>query len=145
MLPSKTPIVSFTHQLRSRYGETDKMGYVYYGHYLQFFEVARTEFIRQSGFSYSKLEGSGIMLPVIDAAVEYKDPIFYDELMDITVHLYDLPTVRLVTYYEVHTQNRQKLHTLGKVTLCFIDKQTRRPVRAPQAFLDSLIKMGTNE
>jgi acyl-CoA thioester hydrolase len=142
MLPSKQPLTSYTHHLRSRYGETDKMGYVYYGRYLEYFEVARTEMIRDSGFSYHNLEESGVMLPVIHSEIQYKEPVFYDELMEITVSVYDVPTVRLITYYEIHTQNRTKLHTLGSVTLCFMDMSTRRPVRAPQAFLDHVMKPG---
>lgn len=139
MFPDKDPIFTYVHQIRSRYGETDKMGYVYYGRYLEYFEVARTEMIRNSGFSYQQLEESGIMLPVIHSEIQYKEPVYYDELMDISVHLFEIPGVRLRTYYEIHTQNRQKLHTLGSVTLCFTDVNTRRPVRAPKIFLDSIM------
>ncbi len=139
MLPNTEPLVSFTHQLRSRYGETDKMGYVYYGRYLEYFEVTRTEMIRNSGFSYQQLEESGIMLPVIHSEIQYKEPVFYDELMDITVHLYEIPSVRLRTFYEIHTQNKQKLHTVGSVTLCFTNMSTRRPVRAPEAFIEKIL------
>lgn len=145
MLPSKKPLVSYTHQLRSRYGETDKMGYVYYGRYLEYFEVTRTEMIRDSGFSYHALEESGVMLPVIHSEIQYKEPIYYDELMEITVTLYEMPTVRLITYYEIHTQNRSKLNTIGSVTLCFMDMATRRPVRAPKAFLDCVMNAGNRE
>lgn len=142
MIPAGTPLVSYTHQIRSRYGETDKMGYVYYGRYLEFFEVARTEMIRHAGFSYRELEASGIMLPVIDAEIKYKEPVFYDELMDITVHLFEVPSVRLRTFYEIHTRERSKLHTLGSVTLCFTDMNTRRPVRAPKSFIDGVLSLG---
>ena len=85
MFPDSNPLLTFTYQLRSRYSETDKMGYVYYGRYLEYFEVARTEMIRQAGFSYRDLEESGIMLPVIHSEIQYKQPIFYDERMDIRV------------------------------------------------------------
>jgi len=141
MLPSGEPIVSFTYQLRSRYGETDKMGYVYYGRYLEYFEVARTEMIRSAGFSYRDLEESGIMLPVIHSEIQYKQPVYYDELMDITVHVYDMPSVRLNTYYEIKTNDASKLHTLGRVTLVFTNTETRRPVRAPQSFLDGILAL----
>lgn len=141
MLPGGEPILSYTHQLRSRYGETDKMGYVYYGRYLEYFEVTRTEMIRSAGFSYRDLEESGIMLPVIHSEIQYKQPVHYDELMHITVHLYDMPSVRLNTYYEVHTNNGEKLHTLGSVTLVFTSTETRRPIRAPQSFIDGILSL----
>jgi len=138
-LPDTLPLVTYTHQLRSRYGETDKMGYVYYGRYLEYFETARTEMIRSFGFSYRELESSGIMLPVIHAELQYKEPIFYDELMDIDVKVYDRPSVRLDTYYEIRTQNRTKLHTLGRVTLVFTDVHSRKPIRCPAAFINAMI------
>lgn len=141
MFPNGGPIVSFTHQLRSRYGETDKMGYVYYGRYLEYFEVARTEMIRSAGFSYRDLEESGIMLPVIHTEIQYKQPVFYDELMDIRVFVYEMPSVRLNTYYEIRTKNGTVLHTLGSVSLVFTSTESRRPVRAPQFFLDGILNL----
>lgn len=139
MFPNKEPIYSYTHQLRSRYGETDKMGYVYYGRYLEYFEESRTEMIRSFGFPYSKLEKNGIMLPVIHTAVDYKSPVFYDELMDIEVLLYEIPTVRLATYYKVYTDRKQKPHAEGKVDLCFMKENNRKPCRAPNEFIDNLV------
>lgn len=138
MFPDKDPIYAYTHQLRSRYGETDKMGYVYYGRYLEYFEEARTEMIRSLGFPYTRLEENGIMLPVVHTEVDYKAPIFYDELMRISVTLFDIPAVKLETYYEVYTDRRESPHILGKVILCFMNEDNRRPCRAPADFVDNL-------
>lgn len=138
MIVQKNPIYRYTHQLRSRYGETDQMGYVYYGRYLEYFEVARTEMIRSLDMPYSRLEEDGFMLPVVETSIQYKAPIFYDELMEITVAVYNLPMVKLETYYEIHTQRLPNEHATGTVTLCFMDKGSRRPCRAPQYFNDKL-------
>ncbi|MEQ8423079.1 MAG: hotdog domain-containing protein, partial [Cyclobacteriaceae bacterium] len=51
--------------LRVRYGETDQMGYVYYGNYASYFEVARVESLRQLGMTYKELEEMGVMMPVL--------------------------------------------------------------------------------
>ena len=134
--PDKPVIHEFDYELRSRYGETDKMGYVYYGHYLTYFETARTEMIRKNGISYSGMEDQGIMLPVIHSEVEYKSPIFYDEPVIIRVKLFDKPVVRLQTFYEVYAKDRDQLCAKGEVSLAFMDAETRRPRRAPQFFLD---------
>ena len=138
MFPSKEPIYQFTHQLRSRYGETDQMGYVYYGRYLEYFEEARTEMIRSLGFPYTRLEENGIMLPVVHTEVDYKAPVFYDELMKINVKLYEIPNVRLRTFYEVLTGRKEQPHILGNVDLCFMDEETRKPCRAPADFIENL-------
>lgn len=136
--PDKVPIIEFTHELRSRYGETDKMGYVYYGRYLEYFEVARTEMIRSYGLSYREMEESGVMLPVIRTEIEYKAPIVYDEKMRIKVMVFDVPSVRLQTFYEVTTENSDSVHIYGEVTLCFMDAESRRPCRAPESFINSI-------
>jgi len=136
--PEKDPIITHTIQLRSRYSETDKMGYVYYGNFLEYFEVVRTELIRQVGLPYRKMEENGVMLPVVKAEVEYKRPVKYDELMDITVFIYDYPSVRLVTYYEVSTEGQDKPNTFGRVDLTFMDVVSRRPIRAPKEFNDGI-------
>ena len=136
--PEKDPLIEYTYLLRSRYGETDKMGYVYYGRYLEYFEVARTEMIRSFGLSYKELEDHGIMLPVIHSELEYKLPVHYDVVMQITVKVFDMPGVRLQTFYEVRTENSDALHVLGEVSLCFMNAETRRPCRAPEYFLASI-------
>jgi acyl-CoA thioester hydrolase len=138
VFPEQDPIYNYTHQLRSRYGETDQMGYVYYGRYLEYFEESRTEMIRSLGFPYSKLEENGVMLPVIHTSVDYKAPIYYDELMSIKVVLFEIPSVRLHTYYKVFTERQEKPHVLGKVELCFMKEETRKPCRAPIEFVDNL-------
>jgi acyl-CoA thioester hydrolase len=114
------------------------MGYVYYGRYLEYFEEARTEMIRSLGFPYTKLEENGVMLPVIHTQVDYKAPVFYDELMDIQVMLFDIPTVRLQTFYHVCTDRREQPHIIGNVTLCFMNEDNRKPCRAPVDFIDNL-------
>lgn len=138
MFPETNPIYVYTHQLRSRYGETDQMGYVYYGRYLEYFEEARTEMIRAFGFPYTRLEKNGIMLPVIHTEVDYKAPIFYDELMRIDVALFDIPKVKLETYYKVYTDRQEAPHVIGKVVLCFMKEENRKPCRAPADFVDNL-------
>ncbi|MCG2588399.1 acyl-CoA thioesterase [Rhodohalobacter sulfatireducens] len=134
--PETKPIIRFNYELRSRYGETDQMGYVYYGRYLEYFEVARTEMIRSLGIPYSRLEEDGFMLPVVYAQLEYKAPIHYDELMTIEVSVFEKPMVRLDTFYRVLTSRLEKPHVLGQVTLCFTDTENRRPCRAPDYFND---------
>lgn len=113
------------------------MGYVYYGRYLEYFEVARTEMIRSYGLSYRELEESGVMLPVIHSEIEYKIPILYDEEMFVKVMVFDVPEVRLQTFYEVKTKKSDSVHVFGEVSLCFADADTRKPCRAPRAFIES--------
>ncbi len=136
--PDKNPICSFTHTIRSRYSETDQMGYVYYGRYLEYFEAARTEMIRDLGLPYKKMEEDGVMLPVIHAAIDYKSPLYYDEEIRITVYVFEKPLVKLDTWYRVNTADDDSLKAAGRVSLCFMDRERRRPCRAPGHFLNKI-------
>lgn len=136
IIPDKPPLLDYTHTMRSRYGETDKMGYVYYGVYLEYFEVARTEMVRSMQLSYADLEEQGVMLPVVKAELEYKQPVYYDEKMHIRVSILDQPTVRLHTYYQVWTDRTERSHVNGHVALVFMDRSSRRPIRTPDIFKD---------
>ncbi len=136
-IPSEAPIFSYTHQMRSRYSETDKMGYVYYGNYLSFFEVARTEMFRSVGIAYSDMEREGIMLPVIYAQSSYKYPIHYDEVMNIEVMVFKKPLIKLDTFYRITTEPGMEsyINITGQVTLCFSNAESRKPCRAPEYIL----------
>jgi acyl-CoA thioester hydrolase len=148
LFPNKTPLYQCKHTLRSRYSETDQMGYVYYGRYLEYFEVARTEMIRSLGITYRELEQQGFMLPVVETHIKYKAPLFYDDKIDIHVFLFERPAVKLETYYKLYTNREDILHAIGKVSLCFMNEKSRKPCRAPKIFLDRLsasVKDNKNE
>ena len=136
--PDKEPLVSFIYTTRSTYSQVDQMGYVYYSRYLEYFEVARTEMIRSLGYSYRELENSGVMLPVVEANIRYHHPITYDQQINIKVSVFELPMVKLDTFYEVFTAEQESLCVKGKVTLCFMNAENRKPCRAPEAFLHQL-------
>ena len=76
------------------------------------------------------------MLPVIDAAVQFKSPIFYDESIVIKVQVFEEPSIRLKTYYQVYAKEREMLCVQGMVTLVFMSEENRRPCRAPQYFME---------
>jgi acyl-CoA thioester hydrolase len=91
--------------LRVRYAETDKMGVVYYANYLVWFEVARTEWLRQQGWTYRDMEADGFLLPVISAQCEYVKSALYDEAIRIrTVGVLHSP-VRIGFEYEVFKED----------------------------------------
>lgn len=126
-------------KIRVRYGETDRMGYVYYGNYAEYFEVARVEALRNLGFSYRKLEDEGIMLPVLDYSVKYLKPAFYDDELTIKVTIKELPVARLKFSYEIYNE-KDELTTVADTTLVFINRAANRPCPAPDDFKSALQK-----
>lgn len=117
--------------VRIRYGETDQMGYCYYGNYAQYFEIGRVEALRALGVSYKSLEERGIMLPVTDLQVKYIRPALYDDLIEIKTHIKSTPGVKIEFEYEIYNEKKELL-TTGATTLVFISSETMRPVKAPE-------------
>ncbi len=128
---------SFETKIRVRYAETDQMGYVYYGNYATYYEVARVEMLRSLGTSYKHMEDSGIMMPVTDLSVKYHKPIRYDEEITIRIQIRELPAVRIRFYYELFDESGS-LANSGETTLVFVDMQRNRPCKAPADFIQSL-------
>jgi len=118
-------------QIRVRYAETDQMGYVYYGNYATYYEVARVEALRQIGLSYKELESKGIMMPVLDSYSKFSRPGKYDELLTIQVSIPQLPKVKILFEYKIHNESKELIHE-GKTTLAFIKMDSGRPTRMPE-------------
>jgi len=128
---------TFETKIRVRYGETDKMGYVYYGNYPLYYEVGRTELMRNFGFSYDKIEKMGIILPVKTLDVKYHKAAMYDDLLTIKTTIKELPGIRITFYYEVLNENGELLNE-GTTMLIFVDEKTRRPRKAPVELIQKL-------
>ena len=124
-------------QVRVRYAETDQMGFVYYGNYATYYEVARVEALRSLGITYKSLEASGILLPVLENRSKYILPARYDDLLTIKVLLDQIPSTRLSFRYEVFNEEK-KLINLGETTLVFISRETEKPIMAPDFLIDIL-------
>ena len=131
----------FTHKtkLRVRYAETDQMGYVYYGNYATYFEVARVEAMKSLGISYKELEEAGVMMPVLHYASKFYKPAVYDDELTIKTIINDLPAVRIHFSFEVYNSAGQQLND-AEATLVFVNTVTKKPCQAPQNLLNQLKK-----
>jgi acyl-CoA thioester hydrolase len=127
-------------KIRVRYGETDQMGYAYYGVYAQYYEVGRVEAMRKFGFSYKEVEAKGILMPVTVYTINYKKPAFYDDEITVVTMIKEVPkSTRIVFDYECYNQENELLNT-GQITLVFIDKARNKPCAAPLWFTNELKK-----
>ena len=124
-------------KIRVRYGETDQMGYVYYGNYAQYFEVGRVEWLRSLGFSYRSMEESGVMLPVIKLDIDYIKPAKYDDLLTITTILKKKPLVKIEFDFEI-TNEKDELITQGLAQLVFMDMIKSKPIKGPPELLEKI-------
>jgi acyl-CoA thioester hydrolase len=131
-------MITYDAKIRVRYGETDQMGVLYHAHYVDYYEVARTEMLRSLGTSNRELEQSGVMLPVVEVVSNYKNPALYDDLLTVRCQLRELPQgVKIRFDYEVFRENDERINT-GHVVLAFMNAATRRACRPPEWFVDFL-------
>jgi len=129
-------MISTETKLRVRYSETDQMGYVYYGNYAAFYEVARAEMMRELGISYKEMEAKGCFMPIVDMSVRYLKSARYDDILRIKTTLLKIPGTRISFKYEIYNDETGQLLNVGETTLVFINSTTHRPMRAPEWFLE---------
>lgn len=125
---------------RVRYGETDQMGYLYYGNYAQLYEIGRAEMIRSIGLTYQSMEKDhGILMPVVSMNSRYVRPAHYDELLDIRTTLRHLPGDFITFHHEIFNEEN-KLVNGGTVKLCFVQAENGKRVSTPEYLLNALTK-----
>ena len=127
-----------TSQVRVRYGETDQMGFVYYGVYAQYYEVARVEAMRSVGILYAELEKSHhIWMPVMNMQVRFLRPAKYDDLLTIETTVLSLPQKDIRFRYEIKNEAGTLLNG-ALVQLCFLDATTQQRIDAPDFIKQAL-------
>jgi acyl-CoA thioester hydrolase len=124
--------------LRVRYADTDQMGIVYNGKYLEYFEVGRTELLRSLGFPYVECEKSGFRLPLVEAHCRYMQPAVYDDLIAIESRVQHFNSPRLRIEYSVTRDADGVLLCTGYTVHAFVNIVTGKPIRPPQHFLSAI-------
>jgi len=127
-------------EIRVRYADTDQMRFAYNGKYFEYFEVGRTEMMREVGLPYEVIEKSGFFMPVIETKIHFFAPAFYDELLVIETRVEKLPTVKVHIDHIIKAKERDVVICEGYVELAFLDSKTNRPTRAPKLFIDAVKK-----
>jgi acyl-CoA thioester hydrolase len=128
---------TFETKIRVRYAETDQMGFVYYGNYATYYEVARVESLRSLGFSYKSLEQQGVLMPVAENKSKYIRPAKYDDLLLIRLKVEQLPEKRMIFQYEIYNE-QNKLINLGETVLAFVERNSGKACVAPDTIINLL-------
>jgi len=125
-------------QLRVRYADTDQMHYVYNGKYIEYFEVGRTEMIREQNLTYKTIEENGYLMPVNSVFIKYKTPAHYDELLEIETRIEKLPGLKVHLDHTIKSTVRDVIICEGYVELIFINSETKKICRPPDFFMNVL-------
>lgn len=115
-------------EIEPRYSDTDQMGIIYHANYLSYFEVARTNFFKNLGYSYRKLEDEGILLPVISASCNYKHAIKFGDKIIIKVSIEYIKRIKLAFNYKIYRKRDEKLMATGQTEHGFVTKDLK-PIR----------------
>ncbi|NNJ24780.1 acyl-CoA thioesterase [Alienimonas chondri] len=110
---------SHTTEIRVRYAETDAMGVLHHAGYLIYFEIGRTEALREDGGSYADVEKAGRFLVVVEANVKYRTPARYDELLTLTTTVDRVTPAKLEHTYEL--RRGETLVATGRTVLACVD------------------------
>lgn len=119
--------------LTVRYSETDRMGIVHHSRYYPWFEIARSDFIKQIGLKYSELEAKGIMMPLTETGAKYYGSCTYEDEVVIETKLVKLGPAKCEFSYRVYKLPERKLITVGKTVLGFVDANMR-PVNMKKVY-----------
>ena len=135
---------SYDCKIRVWYKHTDQMGICHHSNYINYYEAARSEWMRALGLPFSEVERRGIMMPILEVQSKYLRPARYDELLTVRIILKEPPTARITFLYEIYNEQGQLLNT-GMTQLGFIHSDTRRPCRCPEWFSQLLAGEGAEE
>lgn len=123
---------SIESRVRVRYKETDQMGIAHHSNYIVWFEIGRTDLCRATGFSYSMIEERGFILVVTEVICRFRVPYRYDDEVVIKTSVGEAASRSMKFAYELRDASGQTVHAAGSSSHLWLDRETRRPVRADE-------------
>jgi acyl-CoA thioester hydrolase len=123
----------FYHPIKVRYVETDAQGHVFFGHYYTYFDVAMMEYMRAIGFSYRDLLGVGMDLLYVESLCRHRAPAYYDDVLNVHTRIGNIGDSSLTFEFSVYKEGSDQLVATGHIVAVNVDKDTRRPMRVPDA------------
>lgn len=129
-------------RLTVRYAETDMMGIVHHSRYYPWFEMARTDFIKKSGMTYSEMEKMGVLLPLTETAAKYYGGLRYEDEAVVRCRMTKLTVARCEFGYEVYKLPEMKLMTTGKTGHGFVNRDFV-PINLKKAYPDLWEKLSS--
>jgi acyl-CoA thioester hydrolase len=128
-------MINHETKIRVCYGDTDKMGVVYYGTYPRFYEIGRNELLRAYGITYRQIEEAGMVWPVRNMHITYLKPAYYDDLLTVRTIVEEMPTVRFKIKTEIYNQTGELINH-GEVVLISTNPQTGKAMKTPKWLLE---------
>lgn len=132
-------------EVRVRYADTDQMHYVYNGKYFEYFEVGRSEMMRELDLTYKVIEEQGYFMPVTEAFMKFKNPAFYDELLEVETRVEKIPELKVHIDHTIKSKERNVVIVEGYIELVFLKAENKKLTRPPDFFINSIKEYFVNE
>ena len=133
-------MAQYDYHTKVYYKDIDQMGVVYYARYFEFFEQARTEFLKDIGIVVTEIENKGYFLPVISATCDYKEGAKFEDEIIVSTSINQVPKARMKIDYEVYRKKDKRLLVVGHTVHGFIDKDGK-PKKPPKSLIDCLLPL----
>jgi acyl-CoA thioester hydrolase len=129
----------FSHRIRIRYAEVDAQGVVFNAHYLTYFDVGHTEYMRAMGYDYKgEVARTGLDFHLVKSVVEYRQPLLFDQLVDVCVRAARIGRTSVTNLFEIHPADSDDLLASGETVMVCADLAIHRPVPVMASFLDAM-------
>lgn len=132
--------ISFTSEIRVRFTETDPMGIVWHGNYIQYFEDGREAFGREFGISYLEQKAHGYTSPIVRSVCEHKLPLRYGDVATIKTTFVNSPAAKMIFQYQIFDPN-ERLACTGETIQVFLNEQGELSLTSPEFFEQWKAKM----
>ena len=136
--------ISFINEIRVRFVETDPLGIVWHGNYIQYFEDGREAFGRHHGISYLDQKEHGFTTPIVKSSSEHRLPLRYGDVATIKTIYVDSPAAKMIFRYEIYNPKGQLVCT-GKTVQVFVEIDGELSLLIPEFFKQWKIKVGLLE
>jgi acyl-CoA thioester hydrolase len=130
----------FYHPLRVRYSETDAQGHVFFGNYLNYFDIGLLEYTRAVGYGYQEMLASGVDMYYVESGCQYKGRAYFDDLLHVHARIGRFGNSSFTFEFAIYRQPEEELIATGKITAVAVDLETEQPVHVPDELREAVAR-----
>lgn len=132
------PKYKFYHPLRVRYNETDAQGHVFFGNYLNYFDIGLLEYTRALGYTYQDMLASGVDMFYVEATCQYKGRAYFDDVLHVHTHIGHIGNTSFAFEFAIYRQPADEMIATGRITAVAVDTETEQPIRVPDELREAV-------
>ena len=135
----------FFHPIHVRFIETDQQGHVFFGHFLTYFDVALTEYLKAIGYGYDKFLETGVDFYYVESLCQYHDRAFFDEILHVHARIGKIGNSSFTFEFAIFEPEDQRFIATGHIVAVAVDPSTTKPMRAPESLRQAVARFEQTE